>query len=168
MSDIGPTLAVLLGGNNVNRINIQGRSYEVIAQVPRAFRGSASRLLDYQLRTTGGAMVPLSSFIRLDQTVQPHSVATFQQLNSPTFQGAPCPGRTAGEAGAFLQQKGQEYLPPGMTYDWQSESRQFVTEGNTLAYTFLFALIVIYLVLAAQFESFRDPFIILIGLPASM
>jgi hydrophobe/amphiphile efflux-1 (HAE1) family protein len=168
MSDIGATLAVLLGGNNVNRINIQGRSYEVIAQVPRAFRGSASRLLDYQLRTTGGDMVPLSSFIRLDQTVQPNSLATFQQLNSATFQGAPFPGRTVGEAVAFLQQKAQEYFPQGMTYDFQGESRQFVTEGNTLAYTFLFALICIYLVLAAQFESFRDPFIILIGLPASM
>ncbi|WP_119391163.1 efflux RND transporter permease subunit [Taklimakanibacter lacteus] len=168
MSDVGATLAVLLGGNNVNRVNIQGRSYEVIAQVPRAFRGSAERLLDYQLRTTSGDMVPLSSFIRLDRTVQPNSLATFQQLNSATFQGVPFPGRTVGEAVAFLQQKANEYFPQGMTYDFQGESRQFVTEGNTLAITFLFALVVIYLVLAAQFESFRDPFIILIGLPASM
>ena len=160
MSDVGATLAVLLGGNNVNRINIQGRSYEVIGQVPRAFRGSASRLLDYQVRTTSGDMVPLSAFIKLDQTVQPNSLATFQQLNSGTFQGAPFPGRTVGEAVAFLQQKAQELFPQNMTYDFQGEARQFVSEGNTLAYTFLFALIVIYLVLAAQFESFRDPFIL--------
>ena len=113
-------------------------------------------------------MVPLSSFIKLDQSVQPNSLATFQQLNSATFQAVPFPGRTVGEGIAFLQQKAQELMPQGMTYDFQGESRQFVTEGNTLAITFLFALIVIYLVLAAQFESFRDPFIILIGLPASM
>jgi multidrug efflux pump len=168
MSDVGATLAILLGGNNVNRVNIQGRSYEVIAQVPRAFRGSAARLLDYQLRTTSGDMVPLASFIRLDETVQPNSLATFQQLNSATFQGVPFPGRTVGEAVAFLQQEATKFFPQGMTYDFQGESRQFVTEGNALAITFLFALVVIYLVLAAQFESFRDPFIILIGLPASV
>jgi multidrug efflux pump len=168
MKDVGATLATLLGGNNVNRVNIQGRSYEVIPQVPRLFRGSAERMLNYQVRATSGDMVPLSAFIKLSDSVQPNSLATFQQLNSATFQGVPFPGRTVGEAVAFLQQKAQEYFPQGMTYDFQGESRQFVTEGNALAVTFVFALIVIYLVLAAQFESFRDPFIILIGLPASM
>lgn len=168
MSDVGATLATLLGGNNVNRVNIQGRSYEVIPQVPRLFRGSAERMLNYQVRATSGEMVPLSAFIKLSDSVQPNSLATFQQLNSATFQGVPFPGRTVGEAVTFLQQKAQEYFPQGMTYDFQGESRQFVTEGNALAITFVFALIVIYLVLAAQFESFRDPFIILIGLPATM
>ena len=80
----------------------------------------------------------------------------------------PFPGRTVGEAVTFLQQKAAEMFPQGMSYDFKGESRQFVQEGNTLAVTFVFALIVIYLVLAAQFESFRDPFIILIGLPAAM
>ena len=94
MSDVGATLATLLGGNYVNRFTIQGRSYQVIPQVPRTFRGSAERLLDYQVRTTSGDMVPLSSFIRLDKTVQPNSLATFQQLNSATFQAVPFPGRT--------------------------------------------------------------------------
>jgi multidrug efflux pump len=168
MKDVGATLATLLGGNNVNRVNIQGRSYEVIPQVPRLFRGSAERMLTYQVRATSGDMVPLSAFIKLSDSVQPNSLATFQQLNSATFQGVPFPGRTVGEAVTFLQQKAQEYFPQGMTYDFQGESRQFVTEGNALAITFVFALIVIYLVLAAQFESFRDPFIILIGLPATM
>ncbi|MGE0211609.1 MAG: efflux RND transporter permease subunit [Parvibaculaceae bacterium] len=168
MSDVGSTLATLLGGNYVNRINIQGRSYQVIPQVPRLHRGSAERLLQYQVRTASGDMVPLSSFIRTEQTVQPNSLATFQQLNSATFQGVPFPGRTIGEGLAFLQQKANELMPQGMTYDYQGESRQFIQEGNALAYTFLFALVIIYLVLAAQFESFRDPFIILIGLPASV
>jgi len=168
MSDVGQTLATLLGGNYVNRFNIQGRSYQVIPQVPRAYRGSPERLLDYQVRSTSGEMVPLSSFISLDNTVQPNSLATFQQLNSATFQAVPFPGRTIGEGIAFLQEKAQELMPQGMTYDFQGESRQFIQEGNALAITFLFALVIIYLVLAAQFESFRDPFIILIGLPASM
>jgi multidrug efflux pump len=84
------------------------------------------------------------------------------------LQGVPFPGRTIGEAIAFLQQKADEIMPQGMAYDFKGESRQYITEGNTLAMTFLFALILIYLVLAAQFESFRDPFIVLIGLPASV
>ena len=100
--------------------------------------------------------------------MQPNSLATFQQLNSATFQGVPFPGRTVGEGIAFLQQKASEIFPQGMTYDFKGESRQFVQEGNTLAVTFAFSLFLIYLVLAAQFESFRDPFIILIGLPATM
>ncbi len=168
MSDVGATLATLLGGNYVNRFTIQGRSYQVIPQVPRLYRGSPERLLTFQVRTSSDNMVPLSSFIRLDQSVQPNSLATFQQLNSATFQAVPFPGRTIGEGIEFLKKKAEEYFPQGMTYDFQGESRQFVTEGNTLAVTFGFALIIIYLLLAAQFESFRDPFIILIGLPASI
>jgi hydrophobe/amphiphile efflux-1 (HAE1) family protein len=168
MQDVGTTLATLLGGNYVNRFTIDGRSYQVIPQVPRMYRDSSAWLTRYQVRATNGDMVPLSSFITVSQSVQPNSLATFQQLNSATFQAVPFPGRTIGEGIAFLQERAQELMPQGMTYDFQGESRQFVTEGNTLAITFLFALIVIYLVLAAQFESFRDPFIILIGLPASM
>jgi len=168
MSDVGTTLATLLGGNYVNRFTIQGRSYQVIPQVPRMHRGTVEQLLNYQVRTASGDMVPLSSFIRTEKSVQPNSLATFQQLNSATFQAVPFPGRTVGEGLAFLQDKAKELMPQGMSYDFQGESRQFIQEGNALAYTFLFALIIIYLVLAAQFESFRDPFIILIGLPASV
>ena len=168
MQDVGATLATLLGGNNVNRFTVQGRTYQVIPQVPRAFRGPAERLLDYHVRTANGDMVPLSSFVSLGQTVQPNGLSTFQQLNSATLQGVPFPGRTIGEGIAFLQQKAAELMPQGMSYDFKGESRQFVHEGNTLAVTFAFALLLIYLVLAAQFESFRDPFIILIGLPATV
>jgi len=113
-------------------------------------------------------MVPLSSFVSVGQTVQPNGLATFQQLNSAMLQGVPFPGRTIGEGIAFLQQKADEIMPQGMTYDFKGESRQFVKEGNALATTFGFALILIYLVLAAQFESFRDPFVVLIGLPATL
>ncbi len=168
MRDVGATLATLLGGNNVNRFTVQGRSYEVIPQVPRTERETTEQILKYRVRAADGSMVPLSSFVTLGQTVQPNSLATFQQLNSAMIQGVPFPGRTIGEAIAFLEQKADEIMPQGMSYDFKGESRQFVKEGNTLAMTFAFALILIYLVLAAQFESFRDPFIILMGLPATV
>jgi multidrug efflux pump len=168
MRDVGATLATLLGGNNVNRFTVQGRSYEVIPQVPRTERETTEQILKYRVRAADGSMVPLSSFVTVGQTIQPNSLATFQQLNSAMIQGVPFPGRTIGEAVAFLEQKAQEIMPQGMAYDFKGESRQFVQEGNTLAMTFAFALILIYLVLAAQFESFRDPFIILMGLPATV
>jgi multidrug efflux pump len=113
-------------------------------------------------------MVPLSTVATTSESVQPNSLPTFQQLNSVTLQGVPFPGHTLGETLNFLQEKAKEILPAGFSVDYQGESRQFMQEGNTLLLTFVFALIVIFLVLAAQFESFRDPFIILIALPTSM
>jgi multidrug efflux pump len=168
MRDVGATLATLLGGNNVNRFTVQGRSYEVIPQVPRGERSTVEDILKYRVKAANGEMVPLSAFIKASMSVQPNGLSTFQQLNSALLQGVPFPGRTVGEAVAFLQQKADEIMPQGMAYDFKGESRQYVKEGNTLAITFVFALILIYLVLAAQFESFRDPFIVLIGLPASV
>ena len=168
MQEIGSSLATFLGGNYVNRFNLYGRSYEVIPQVPRDNRLTPDWLTRYQLRTASGDLVPLSAVASVKQTVQPNALPTFQQLNSATLQGVPFPGHTLGETLDFLEKTAKEVMPDGFTTDYQGESRQFVQEGNTLAYTFVFALIVIYLVLAAQFESFRDPFIILIALPTSM
>ena len=168
MQDIGSSLATLLGGNYVNRFNLYGRSYEVIPQAPRDFRLSPDWLTRYQVRTAGGDLVSLGTIVDVSTSVQPNSLPTFQQLNSATLQGVPFPGHTIGEALEFLQQKAKTVLPKGFTIDYQGEARQYVQEGNTLLMTFVFALIVIFLVLAAQFESFRDPFIILIALPTSM
>ncbi|MCA3556129.1 efflux RND transporter permease subunit [Aestuariivirga sp.] len=168
MQDIGATLATLLGGNNVNRFTVDGRSYQVIPQVPRTERSSVDQILDFRVRAADGQMVPLSAFTEVSKTVQPNGLATFQQLNSAMLQGVPFPGRTIGEGINFLRQKADEIMPQGMAYDFKGESRQFVKEGNTLTITFAVALLLIYLVLAAQFESFRDPFIILIGLPATV
>ena len=168
MQEIGATLATLLGGNNVNRFTVDGRSYQVIPQVPRTERSSVDQILSFRVRAADGQMVPISAFTEVSKTVQPNGLATFQQLNSAMLQGVPFPGRTIGEGVAFLQQKADEIMPQGMAYDFKGESRQFVQEGNTLAVTFAVALLLIYLVLAAQFESFRDPFIILIGLPATV
>ncbi|WP_421694845.1 efflux RND transporter permease subunit [Aestuariivirga sp.] len=168
MQDVGATLSTLLGGNNVNRFSVDGRSYQVIPQVPRTERSSVDQILSYRVRSADGQMVPLSAFVNVSKTVQPNGLATFQQLNSAMLQGVPFPGRTIGEGITFLKQKADEIMPPGMAYDFKGESRQFVNEGNTLAVTFAIALLLIYLVLAAQFESFRDPFIVLIGLPATV
>jgi hydrophobe/amphiphile efflux-1 (HAE1) family protein len=168
MSDIGGSLATLLGGNYVNRFNLFGRSYQVIPQVPRQYRLTEEWLKRYQVRTSAGTLVPLSSVVSVGQSVQPNALTSFQQLNSATLSGVPFPGRTVGEAIGFLKSAAQEKLPEGFSYDFQGESRQYVQEGSTLVITFVFALIIIYLVLAAQYESFRDPLIILIALPTAM
>lgn len=168
MQDIGSSLATLLGGNYVNRFNLYGRSYQVIPQVPRDFRLTEDWLKRYQVRTGSGTLVPLSSIVTVQQSVQPNALTSFQQLNSAMLQGVPFPGRTVGEIIDFLKAKAAEKLPEGFSYDFQGESRQYVQEGSTLVVTFVFALIIIYLVLAAQYESFRDPLIILVALPTAM
>jgi multidrug efflux pump subunit AcrB len=131
MREVGATLATLLGGNNVNRFTVQGRSYQVIPQVPRTERASAEDVLKYRVRAADGSMVPLSSFVTLGKSVQPNGLQTFQQLNSATLAGVPFPGRTIGEGITFLKQKADELFPRGMAYDFKGESRQFVNEGNT-------------------------------------
>ncbi len=168
MQDIGNSLATLLGGNYVNRFNLYGRSYQVIPQVPREFRLSADWVKRYEIKTASGKLVPLSTVVDIRESVQPNALTSFQQLNSAILSGVPFPGRTLGEVIDFLKEKSSERFPEGFTYDFQGESRQYVQEGSRLVITFIFALIVIYLVLAAQYESFRDPLIILIALPTSI
>ena len=168
MADIGSSLATLLGGNYVNRFNLEGRSYEVIPQVPRDFRLTSDWLKRYRVRTSSGQLVPLASVVEVAASVQPNALTSFQQLSSATLSGVPFPGRTIGEAIDFLEGQAASILPQGVGHDFQGESRQYVQEGNRLLVTFAFALVIIYLVLAAQYESFRDPFIILVALPTSM
>ena len=168
MADIGASLATMLGGNYVNLFNLQGRSYQVIPQAPRAFRLSPEWLTRYQLRTSNGEFAPLSAVATVTEKVQPNALTSFQQLNSATLSGVPFPGRTLGEALDFLKTKSAEVFPAGYSYDFQGDSRQLEQEGNALIYVFGFALIIIYLVLAAQYESFRDPFIILVALPTAL
>ena len=168
MQDIGTALSTFLGGNYVNRFDLYGRSYEVIPQAPREFRLTPDWLTRYRVRAGDGELVPLSSVASVSQNVQPNALTSFQQLNSATLSGVPFPGRTLGEALDFLKEKSKEVFPAGYTYDFQGDSRQYEQEGNALVYAFVFALIVIYLVLAAQYESFRDPLIILIALPTAL
>src|SRR5580704_7723126 len=168
MSDIGTALATMLGGNYVNLFSLYGRSYQVIPQAPREFRFDPDWLTRYQVRTTNGELVPLSAVATVSEQEQPNALTSFQQLNSATLSGVPFPGRTLGVALDFLTAKSKEIFPEGYTYDFQGDSRQYEQEGNALVYVFVFALIVIYLVLAAQYESFRDPLIILIALPTAL
>jgi multidrug efflux pump len=168
MQDIGTALSTMLGGNYVNLFSLYGRSYQVIPQAPREFRLTPDWLTRYQLRAANGELVPLSAVASVSEQVQPNALTSFQQLNSATVSGVPFPGRTLGDALDFLKAKSQEIFPEGYSYDFQGDSRQYEQEGNALVYVFVFALIVIYLVLAAQYESFRDPLIILIALPTAL
>ena len=168
MQDIGASLATMFGGNFTNRFTLFGRSYQVIPQVPRVFRLTQKHIEDVHVRTASGRLVPLSTIVAIRESAQPNALTQFQQLNSATITGAPFPGRTLGEALEWLQGHAAEIFPEGFSYDFQDESRQYVQEGATLAIAFGFAVIVIFLVLAAQFESFRDPLIILISVPMSV
>ncbi len=167
MKSIGDTLALLVGENYVNRFNLEGRSYEVIPQVPRADRLNQEALTHYYVNSAAGQPVPLSNLVTVSTTTAPNALTRYNQLNSATFSAVPMPGVTMGQAVDFLEQQAQG-LPHGFGHDYLSDSRQYVQEGSQLVVTFVFALIIIFLVLAAQFESLRDPFVILISVPMSM
>jgi multidrug efflux pump len=168
MQTIGDTLALLVGENYVNRFNLNGRSYEVIPQVQRSDRLTPQSLARYFVKTNSGDSVPLSTVVSVETGVEPNALSQYNQLNSATFSAVPMPGVTMGKAVAFLEQTAKEILPAEFNHDYLSESRQFVREGNQLTITIVFALIVIYLVLAAQFESLLDPIVILVSVPMSM
>jgi multidrug efflux pump len=168
MEQIGKELAAMLGGNYINRFSIQGRSYKVIPLVKRNQRLNADQLTDYYIRTDSGKMIPLSTVVKLKQSVQPEQLKRFQQLNSAILSALPAPGVTMGEALNFLNQEATKIFPRGYQADYAGEARQFTQEGSALIITFFLAMIMIYLVLAAQFESFRDPLIILVSVPMSI
>jgi multidrug efflux pump len=168
MEEIGRSLATLLGGNYVNRFSLAGRSYKVIPQVAQNFRLDASKFKDYYLRAANGANVPLSSLVRLETSVEPSKRTQFQQLNSLTVQGIMTPGVTLGDAMDYLEQQARPLFPRGFTWDYTGSSRQYAQQGSALVATFFMSLLIIYLVLAAQFESWRDPLIILVSVPMSI
>ncbi|WP_316239495.1 MexW/MexI family multidrug efflux RND transporter permease subunit [Bradyrhizobium sp. SZCCHNR1015] len=167
MQSIGNTLAVLLGGNYINRFNLEGRSYQVIPQVPRDKRISPESLSGYYVATSAGQQVPLSTVVSIETATDPNSLTHFNQLNSATFSAVPMPGVTVGQAVDFLEKQAKN-LPSGFSHDYLADARQYVQEGNQLAITFGFALIIIFLVLAAQFESLRDPLVIMISVPMAI
>lgn len=167
MQAIGSSLTSALSGNYVNYFNLQGRSYQVIPQLDRKNRLTAEQLGQIFVRTATGAMVPLSTVVTAKNKTQPNALSHFQQLNSATIQGVTMPGTTLGQGLAFLEEQAKE-LPKGFSYDFGGQSRQFVQEGNALIFAFFLAIIVIFLVLSAQYESFRDPLIILISVPMSI
>ncbi len=165
MQSIADTLAVLVGENYVNRFNFHDRSYDVIPQVRGTERMTPEDLGRFYVKTTSGALVPLSTVTRVEMRPQANQLTQFGQMNSTTLEMLPAPGVSMGEAVKFLQ---SQPLPPGTSVDWLSDSRQFVQEGNRLLVSFCFALVVIFLVLAAQFESLRDPLVILVTVPLAV
>jgi len=163
LSQAGQDLSTLLGGNYVNRFSIQGRSYKVIPQVKRVERLTPDQLSQIYVTGSQDKLVPLSTFASLKTTTEPRDLKKFQQLNAVRIQGVVPPGVPLDKALTLLEDEAKKILPQGFTVDYAGESRQLRVEGSKFLGTFLLSGILIYLVLAAQFESFRDPFIILAG-----
>ena len=166
MQDLGSTLAVLLGEGEVNRFTIDGRSYKVIAQVERPYRDNPGWLSSYHVKSESGQMVPLGTLIKVSDRARPTKLKQFQQLNAAIVEGVPIV--SMGEAAETIAQIAREEAPRGFTFDYAGATRQYVQEGSALYVTFGLALAIIFLVLAAQFESFRDPLVILVTVPLSI
>ncbi|MWV11587.1 multidrug efflux RND transporter permease subunit [Pseudomonas sp. R-28-1W-6] len=166
MQDLGLTLATLLGEGEINRFTIDGRSYKVIAQVERAYRDNPGWLSSYYVKSESGQMVPLGTLIKVSDRARPTKLKQFQQLNSAIIEGVPIV--STGEAVDSIAQIAREEAPRGYAFDYAGASRQYVQEGSALFVTFALALAIIFLVLAAQFESFRDPLVILVTVPLSI
>jgi multidrug efflux pump len=166
MQDLGGSLATLLGEAEINRFTIDGRSYKVIAQVERAYRDNPQWLTNYYVKNAEGTMLPLSTLVKVSDRARPRQLNQFQQLNAAIISGFPLV--SMGEAIETVRQIASEEAPAGFAYDYAGASRQYVQEGNALWVTFGLALAIIFLVLAAQFESFRDPLVILVTVPLSI
>ena len=159
----GLDLSTMLGGNYVNRFSIQGRSYKVIPQIKRADRLTPDQLEQIYVTGSDKKLVPLATFASLKTTAEPRELKKFQQLNSVRIQGVIPPPVPLDSALGLLENEAKTLLPQGATIDYAGQSRQLRTEGSKFLATFLLSAVLIYLVLAAQFESFRDPFIVLAG-----
>jgi multidrug efflux pump len=168
MQDVGNGLTALLGGGYVNYFSLSGRAYQVVPQVAQRYRLNATQLQDYYIRTSSGTSIPLGTVTHLTDSVVPEALNHLQQLNSATITAVPVSGLTTGDAVAKLQQISAKILPQGYRIDYVGPTRQFVQESSALLVTFVFALIIIFLTLAALFESFRDPLTILISVPMSI
>ena len=168
MRTLAADMSAMLSGGYTNRFAMQNRSYLVIPQVQRSDRLNASDLQNYYTRTRDGELIPLSTLVTLKDSAQPQSLKRFQQLNAVAITFAPRPGVSKGEALAILDQAARDILPQGYTVDYAGESRQFKQEGSAMLLTLALALVVIFLVLSAQFESFRDATIMLLTVPMAI
>jgi multidrug efflux pump len=165
---VGRTLETMLGGRQVTRFKRDGEQYDVIVQVDNADRTTPSDIRDIFVRAKDGSMIPLGNLVTVDETVSPRELNHFGQRRAVTITANLTPGYTMGEALKFMEDVAGKALPPGYAIDYAGQSREFKTSSASLALTFMLALAFIYLVLAAQFESFRDPFIIMLTVPLSM
>jgi multidrug efflux pump len=168
ISEIGATLGLLVGGGAIGQFDRESNSYDIISQVPKAWRDNPERLGNFFVRAATGEMVPLSSVVEVSTGASAAAIEQFNQLNSATISALPLPGVSTGDGLAEIQRIMAETLPEGFFVDFSGQSRLEIAQGNTIAVAFGLAVLVIYLVLAAQFESFRDPFIILMSVPLSI
>ncbi|WP_120994544.1 multidrug efflux RND transporter permease subunit [Stutzerimonas urumqiensis] len=166
MEDIGTTLSTLLGESEINRFTVDGRSYKVIAQVERSYRDNPGWLDNYYVRNERGELLPLATLVTVHDRARPTQLKQFQQLNAAMIQGFPIV--SMGDAIDTVRSIAEAEAPQGFTFDYAGASRQYIQEGNALFATFALALAIIFLVLAAQFESFRDPLVILVTVPLSI
>ena len=166
MQDAANTLSVMLGGGYLNFFNLEGRSYKVIPQVSDDYRRGGDQLQQYYVRTASGSMVPMSTIATITNSVVPDQLNQFQQLNSATISGFG--NATMGKAVDFLNDQAKQFFPTGFFVNYAADTRQYITEGNTFVIVFFFAIVIIFLVLAAQFESWRDPFVILTSVPLAV
>jgi multidrug efflux pump len=168
MNQVGSALGSLLGGNYVNYFSMDTRSYKVIPQVERLSRLNVNQLLNYPVANIGGVPVLLSTIATIRPVTVPETLNHFQQLNSATLSGVMAPGVSLDDALKYLQGLAAKTLPQGYTVDYGGQGRQFVQESGGIMTTFAFAIIIVFLALAALFESFRDPLVILISVPLSI
>jgi multidrug efflux pump len=168
ISDIGRTLTLLVGGAEVAQFDRDSNSYDIILQVPKQFRDNPEKLGEYFVRSVEGKMVPLSAVVNISTNASPAAIEQFNQLNSATISALPLPGVTTGDGLKAIEDIAAEVLPDSFSVDYSGQSRQEKEQGNTIVIAFAAALLVIYLVLAAQFESFRDPLIVMMSVPLSI
>jgi multidrug efflux pump len=168
MRAIGETLSVMLGEAEVNRFNLEGRSYKVIPQAGKGFRLTKEELEKYHVRTESNELVPMSAVISLEASIQPNELTQYQQLNSTTIQGIMMPPNSLGTGLEFLRDTLREIAPRGFREGYTGASRRYVQESASFPLLFALSTILIFLVLAAQFDSFRDPFVVLLSVPLSI
>jgi len=164
--DVGAALGSALGGGYVNYFSISGRSYKVIPQVLQADRLNPNQVLDYYIRVPDGSVIPASTVAKITKQVVPQSLNRFQQLNSATISGVS--GMSQGDALTYLRDLVKEVAPTGYNVDYAGQSRQFTQESGGFGTTLLFAVIIVFLALAAQFNSLRDPIVILVSVPLAL
>ncbi len=168
LQDVGQSLGAALGGGYVNYFSIDGRSYRVIPQVLQESRLNPEQVLDYYIRAADGTVIPASTVASITHEVVPESINHFQQLNSATVQGVYAPGISQQQVLDFMRQTLKEVAPAGYTADYSGQSRQFMQESGGFVFTMMFAIVIVFLALSIQFNSFRDPVVILVSVPLAL
>lgn len=168
MADIASGLNIMLGQPTATHFEMRGRAYDVIPELAAEYRSAPDQMNEINVRTASGQLIPLSNVIQISESASPQELPHFQQLRSATLTASLTPGYTLGQALNYLEVTAKQQLPSDTQYDFSGQSRQFMEASGGIMGTFYFALVFIFLILAAQFESFRDPLIVMISVPLSL